>query len=142
MIDRKAVLAWVAALVAVALVPGSVRAAPCDAAEYRQFDFWLGEWDVRNQLNKQAEGTGAVNRISTHNRGCVILEEFTTKSGYSGTSINFYNRLTEKWHQVWMDSGGAALFQSGGIVDGNMVLTEKRADGSLSRIIWGSCSSA
>src|SRR3970282_1522072 len=48
---RIAPFAVVALLFALALpagLPGQEAAAPCSAPEYRQFDFWLGEWEVTN----------------------------------------------------------------------------------------------
>ncbi|MFI5183972.1 MAG: hypothetical protein ACHQNV_06220, partial [Vicinamibacteria bacterium] len=36
------------------------REPPCSASEYRQFDFWLGDWDVYE--NGKAAGTNRVTR--------------------------------------------------------------------------------
>jgi hypothetical protein len=43
-------------------------AAPCDAPAHREFDFWLGEWEVRTPDGKLA-GT---NRIEREHDGCVL----------------------------------------------------------------------
>ena len=37
---------------------------PCTAAEYRHFDFWLGEWDVQS-----ASGNSATNSITSDQGG-------------------------------------------------------------------------
>ncbi len=46
------------------------RAASCPGPEYRQFDFWVGEWDVALPDGKPA-GT---NRIAPILGGCALLD--------------------------------------------------------------------
>jgi hypothetical protein len=92
--------------------------APCSSPEYRQFDFWLGEWEVRGPAGKLA-GT---NRISKEFGGCVLHERYDTGRGYSGASLNTYDRGGKRWHQTWVDSSGLLLQLDGGLVDGRMVL--------------------
>jgi len=52
----------------------SPKPMPCTAAEYRQFDFWLGEWDVVST----AGGSG-VNRITRICEGCALREEYASR---------------------------------------------------------------
>ncbi|HMH22031.1 MAG TPA: tetratricopeptide repeat protein [Puia sp.] len=79
------------------------RAWPCSADEKaRQFDFWIGEWDVYNQA-KLLSGHSLIQRISG---GCAILENYTTAHTYEGKSINYYEGSIGKWEQVWVGSGG------------------------------------
>ena len=40
---------------------GAALAEPCSGAEYRQFDFWLGEWEVESG-GKRA-GTNRITRV-------------------------------------------------------------------------------
>ena len=105
----------------------------CEGPEYRQFDFWLGEWDVKNLGNGR---TGAVNRITAAYDGCVIREEYTAAGPYSGTSLNFYDQKTGKWHQTWIDNQGGPLFLSGGLEDGKMVLASDPGVLPVQRITW------
>jgi hypothetical protein len=49
----------------------------CVAAEFRQFDFWLGRWKVTNPDGKQV-GTSEITRVS---EGCAIREQWTSASG-------------------------------------------------------------
>ena len=61
---------------------------PCASAEHRQFDFWIGDWEVRLPDGKPA-GT---NRISRILNGCVIQENWSGTGGSNGTSYNIYDR--------------------------------------------------
>ncbi len=107
--------------------------AACDKTEYRQFDFWLSEWDVKSLTSGK---TGSINTIVSLYDGCVIREEYTTPSGYSGMSINFYDTDSGRWHQTWMDNQGSPLFLSGGLVDGKMVLESDSGRSPAQRITW------
>jgi hypothetical protein len=108
----------------------------CSAAEYRQFDFWVGTWDVTAQ-GKPA-GT---NRIEVDLKGCVLVEHWTATRGGRGTSLNFYDRDTRSWHQTWMDEQGNALRLAGALREGRMVLEsapQRQRDGAstVQRITW------
>jgi tetratricopeptide (TPR) repeat protein len=97
---------------------------PClYSPEYKQFDFWVGEWDVQN--NGQKAGTNSVQRIVD---GCIILENWTSASGGTGKSFNFYDANTGKWQQTWVDSTGNALNLTGEYKDNTLLYTgETRA---------------
>ncbi len=83
------------------------NAHPCEStAEYRQFDFWLGEWDV--QVSGQ---TIANSRIEKMLDGCVVQENWMPFGGIEGKSWNFYNSSTKKWEQVWMSAGSTLKFE-------------------------------
>ena len=89
----------------------------CSAPEFRQFDFWLGTWNVT--VAGKPAGT---NHIESVMKGCGVLEHWTSAGGGHGTSLNFYDRRTKAWSQAWIDEGGNALHLKGGIADGRMVL--------------------
>lgn len=91
---------------------------PCSDPAYRQFDFWLGEWEVRTPDGKLA-GT---NRIDKEYGGCVLRERYSTPKGYTGESFNTYDVARKVWHQTWVDNGGLLLLLDGGLVNGRMVL--------------------
>jgi len=110
--------------------------AACASAEHRQFDFWLGEWNVH-----RSDGTFAGrNTVTREHGGCVIHERYTTDRGYSGESLNVYDSSRNLWHKSWADSGGLLLLLEGGLRDGSMVLEGRNigADGRVSqqRITW------
>src|SRR5262245_9787030 len=60
--------------------------------EYSQFDYWVGDWEVRNPQG-QIVGYNTIQKVVD---GCVILENWTSASGSSGKSINYYNSATGK----------------------------------------------
>ena len=92
---------------------------PCSASAYRQFDFWLGEWDVTTPQGAPA-GSNTITRILN---GCVLHENWTSASGGSGQSHNIYNLQTGQWHQTWVDASGTLLKLDGGIdAGGKMVM--------------------
>ncbi len=109
---------------------------PCDALEYRQFDFWLGDWDVAN-------GSGKIvgrNRITAVQKGCALVEQWEGNGGVTGTSLNAWDAERKRWHQTWVDSTGSVLLLEGGIVDGRMVLGGNANDATgkpaRQRITW------
>jgi dienelactone hydrolase len=75
----------------------------CDGPEYRQFDFWVGEWDLRPA--NQPEGPTTTNVITKEDDGCVIRERWNGGK-MTGQSVNIYDRSRGKWHQTWVDSTG------------------------------------
>ena len=111
-------------------------AAPCDAPEYRQFDFWVGEWVVKGPAGKVA----GINRIEKEYGGCVLHERYVTGRGYSGESLNTYDAARKVWHQTWVDDSGTLLAIEGGIRDGSMVMEGQTTggDGKVTkhRITW------
>jgi hypothetical protein len=113
----RALLSLVAA--ASGAIPASaVAVGPCDAAEFRQFDFWLGDWEVRTPDGQLA----GRNRIESAQGGCVLHERYATERGYAGESFNIYDSTRKVWHQTWVDNTGLLLLLDGGLRDGSMVL--------------------
>lgn len=113
----------------------TLASSQCSAPEYRQFDFWLGHWNV----SIENDNVIRTNRISLINNGCTLLEEYTTPDGYQGKSLNMYDRASGMWHQTWMDNSGLVLKLSGKFIDGKMVMAGKTqtAQGiQLNKITW------
>jgi len=128
----------IASASAVTSDPTSPPAGPCSSARHRQFDFWIGDWNVSS--NDQPAGT---NSVTTIVNGCALQENWqgAGPGGVSGTSFNIYDQANDKWHQTWVDSSGTLLELDGGLVAGSMVLEGERpsADGSgttVHRITW------
>lgn len=96
----------------------SPPAAPCDATRNRQFDFWLGRWEVTNPAGELAGRS----RIEAILGGCVLLENWDSPTGVSGKSFNLFNAGTGHWEQFWVDNSGSRLHLVGGMQDGSMVL--------------------
>jgi len=91
---------------------------PCTSPEHRQFDFWLGDWDVHRPDGSVA----GRNRIVSLFGGCVLHETWEGASGHRGTSFNVYDAARHVWHQTWVDSTGALLLLDGGLQGEAMVL--------------------
>jgi hypothetical protein len=117
--------------------PPAQRPNPCNAPEYRQFDFWIGTWDVKGP-NGQTLGVNVIEPITGN---CGLHEHWTGAAGGGGRSLNTYQRSDGKWHQVWVGSDGAGmLLLSGGAKEGAMVM-EGTTPGQnrttvLNRISW------
>jgi len=86
---------------------------------FNDFDFWVGEWEVRNNANDNVAGS---NRIEKQVMNCLVMENWTGAGGSEGKSINYFNPLTEKWRQVWV-APGYVIDIEGGLENGAMVLT-------------------
>ena len=108
---------------------------PCSSTEAHQFDFWVGEWEVR-----LSDGTVAGNNtIEKILNGCVLRESYATPSGYAGHSFNIFDASRRRWHQTWVDARGFLLILEGGFEGGAMVLEGETtsADGTVrQRIRW------
>jgi hypothetical protein len=118
----------------------------CNTAEYRQFDFWLGNWEVFDySTGKKGEFAGTNNVVQLYG-GCAIQENWVGAGGDIGTSLNSYFNLDQKWHQTWVDNSGYRLEIAGVFKDGKMILEGThpgRAAGVtvLNRISWNTLSS-
>lgn len=114
----------------------SYPSSPCrtDPA-YREFDFWLGEWNVTSDGNQ-----AGVNFITSQLDGCLVEENWTGAGGGQGRSMNAYDAATGAWSQYWMDQFGLHLRLEGGIESGAMVMQGPRALPSggfaIDRITW------
>jgi hypothetical protein len=110
----------------------------CVALEYRQFDFWVGEWTVFDPSGKKV-GDSRVERI---NDGCALLENWQGGGGITGKSLNVYDAEDKYWHQFWVDSSASRLQLKGALVGKKMVLTavvpdSKKTGSTLhQRITW------
>ena len=104
-------------LLMAAAVPASAADDPCGAAPYRQFDFWVGEWEVSAPDGRRA----GHNSITVEQGGCLLVERWQGVEGSTGMSMNFYQPLEQSWRQVWV-SPGVEIDVTGGLADGSMVL--------------------
>jgi hypothetical protein len=103
------------------------RGNACRATEYRQFDFWVGNWDIRNAAG--APNGGSV--ISSVLGGCAVLENFF---GGAGRSLNAYDDATNRWTQFFVSAGGGVSMLQGVFRSDSMILEEQR--GPVIRDLW------
>ena len=104
---------------------------PCAAPERRQFDFWIGDWEVTRPDGKVA----GHNRITPILGGCALREEWTGARGNQGTSLNAWDPEKHAWRQTWVDQSGTLLLLAGGIEGGRMVL-QSGEGAERQRITW------
>ncbi len=97
-----------------------VQAYPCEHDEvFNEFDFWVGEWDVHVATGQFAGS----NVITKEHRGCVLIENWVNAGGTGGMSINYVDKITGDWVQVWNDASGSQINIRGGMTDEGMLLT-------------------
>ena len=93
------------------------RVYPCESEpEARDFDFWIGRWEVR-EPDGTLVGTDTIER---RDGGCSLVERYEGAGGSSGTSVSFYLPSRGEWRQVWTGSGGTLFDITGKLVDGSM----------------------
>lgn len=92
------------------------NARPCAyTKENRQFDFWLGEWDVSTTQGAIPAGTSKIELIL---EGCVVQENWKSlNSPYSGKSYNIYDQALKRWEQYWVDNVGGNIFFHGELLN-------------------------
>jgi hypothetical protein len=102
---------------------------------FREFDFWIGEWDVR-PTGQPPVGPPARNTITLDDNGCVLTEHWSAPSGSMGQSFNIFDRSIGKWRQTWVDNVGGQHDYRGGLEKGNMVFVgdTPAPNGQLGRI--------
>jgi hypothetical protein len=96
---------------------------PCSNPVYRQFDFWIGEWEAYGVNGKKAGDS----KISLILDSCIILEEWTSATisqgiRYAGKSFNTYNAATKQWQQTWVDNAGGSNEYLQGKFENNKII--------------------
>jgi tetratricopeptide (TPR) repeat protein len=126
------------------------NARPCMYdAKYRAFDFWIGEWVVRDEKG----GKVASDRVKQAESGCAIVGLWTDQFGHTGTSLTWFDPRTQKWRQTRVSATGTFIDSSGNldrrgamVMDGDLVTTsghtgkvktswEPRADGTVRLLV-------
>lgn len=92
---------------------------PCEQdTAFAAFDFWVGTWDVHTADGKFVGS----NDIERAERGCVLIENWSSAGGGSGMSINYLDKTTDEWVQIWNDGSGSQINIRGGMTDEGMLL--------------------
>ncbi|MEO6719207.1 MAG: hypothetical protein ABIN67_02535 [Ferruginibacter sp.] len=96
---------------------------PCSGQVYRQFDFWIGEWEAFGPKGNKAGDS----KISSILDSCIILEEWTSSGAvqgliYAGKSFNTYNAATNQWQQTWVDNTGGSNEYLKGRFENNSII--------------------
>ena len=96
------------------------RPPACVSPEHRQFDFWVGHWDV---FRTSTGARVARSHIESLYDGCAIRENWMPLQGSGGGSLNSWLPSERKWRQTWVDSSNSYVVFEGGIEDGAMVMS-------------------
>lgn len=116
----------------------------CGAPEFRQFDFWVGEWELSwpaSETSGRKAGRGT-NRLEMVLDKCVIVENFTGRPGMNlrGMSVSTFNARAGKWQQTWVDNSGSYLDFVGEFKNGEMILMREAIGPGgkkfLQRMVW------
>ncbi len=116
----------------------SAKTVPCAAPVYRQFDFWIGDWDAFD-VDKPSTAV-ARNHVESILGGCALHEDYRATSGSRGESFTIYDGSRNIWHQTWVTNAGKLLVIEGTGRNGEIVLTgvDRKLNGRqvLVRGIW------
>jgi hypothetical protein len=88
------------------------RSPGCLAPENRQFDFWVGEWDVTRTANGDVVAESTIELID---QGCAINEHWRPFRSAHGDSLSIYDAGDRRWHQTYVDATGRRTEMSGGL---------------------------
>ena len=109
---------------------------PPPPVESCQFDFWLGDWDVC-----WGDGLRGENHVERIMNGHVVRETFDGMPGTAlkGMSVSTFDVTVGAWRQTWVDNYGGYLDFTGGMSDGQMILSRSALiDGRpvWQRMVW------
>ncbi len=146
------VISLLSLIVTCLLLPGAIRAEDADSAKppekasaeaeelqemQKQFDFWLGEWNLT--WKDGGKGTNTITKILEDQ---VIKESFNGKPSIHlvGQSYTVFVKPLKIWKQTWVDNESGYLDFTGGLEeDGRMILSReagKEGKKFLQRMVW------
>jgi hypothetical protein len=118
----------VAVVASLSALPAAAQPAArrCETREHRQFDFWIGQWEVfdRGGTTKVADV-----RVDAILDGCVLKEEYSDPDGLHGSSFSSYDVTTRRWQQTWVTNRGQLLVINGALEGQALVFSGWRHDG-------------
>jgi hypothetical protein len=118
-----------------ALASEAAPSKPCSTPEYRQFDFWIGDWDAFDiDAPSKVVARTHVNQILD---GCVLLEDYQGVDGHHGQSFTIYDASKKVWRQSWVTNRGESLIIEGGWQDGAIVLSGSDRVAGRERLVRG-----
>jgi hypothetical protein len=119
---------------------------PCDRPEQKQFDFWVGDWDLTSPGAKSGEVVHNSNTIKRILGSCIVQENFVGNAAPEqapqllGMSVSVFDVASGKWKQTWVDNQGSYLDFTGEFKDKEMVLSREatRPGGTavMQRMVW------
>lgn len=89
----------------------STSPANCPAAEYRQLDFWLGDWDTFEATGERSSIARA--HVTLIAGGCAVHELYEQTDGLIGDSILSFDPVRKVWQQTWVTNFGSLMVITG-----------------------------
>jgi Protein of unknown function (DUF1579) len=130
--SRRDRITFLFAAVALAILSGTC-AGDCLAPEHHQFDFWIGDWAIKQKILK-ADGSwfeaDATTKVAPILGGCALVEHWKgdvlffwegmeKAEPLQGFSVRAYDPKTKQWVLSWMDSRHPRFGEFvGGFTDG------------------------
>src|ERR1041384_6560312 len=71
------------------LVLFAQQTTPCDRPEQKQFDFWVGDWDLTSPGTKSGEVVHSSNTIKRILGSCIVQENFVGSDASDQAPQNF-----------------------------------------------------
>ncbi|MFT3695073.1 MAG: hypothetical protein QM831_18190 [Kofleriaceae bacterium] len=127
--------------VAGAGAPAAKPGAKCPAAEFRQFDFWVGDWDTFEVVGDTSKSI-ARTHVDLIAGGCAVHELYEQTDGLIGDSILSFDPVKKAWQQTWTTNGGSlmVLNTNGVFKDGAVTIEGEYHSGTgakfITRITW------
>lgn len=109
----------------------------CCSDEYKQFDFWIGDWVV--YTNAEMVGFNKITKIESD---CILRENWkSVVSSHTGSSYSYYDRNLKKWKHVWMGSDGLSVEVAGTFKDRKMSMIgqeyrDEKGNRVINKITW------
>jgi hypothetical protein len=117
----------------------TIASSHCNTAEYRQLDFWIGDWDTF-EMDAPSGPSIARARVEPIAHGCAIRELYEQVDGLVGDSILSYDPVRKQWQQTWVTNRGSIMVLWGNFKDGALILEGEvhLRDGKsvMQRITW------
>ena len=104
----------------------------CTTPEFRQFDFWLGEWEMRDRASGTVLGRAKVEKLSN---GCMMREEWISSGGASGSNLSSYHAPEKGWQMASAFANAPLLISQGQFSNGQLVFVGQ-AQQWMVRIVW------
>jgi hypothetical protein len=116
--------------------PEPPKPTSCAAPEYRQFDFWVGDWDAFDVDSPTA--IVARTQVDLILDGCVLRENYEGRDGHRGQSFTIYDASRKVWHQSWVTNRGELLVIEGKFEAGEVVLSGVDYTAGAEHLVRGS----
>jgi len=117
-----AVIALICSVPAAASAAADTPApARCSAPDYRQLDFWIGDWDTFETEGPSSPSIARA-QVTPIVGGCALHELYEQSDGLVGDSILSFDPVRRQWQQTWLTNRGSIMVLWGELHDGALVL--------------------